>query len=421
MPLYPIVLVFLLLIAGCAAPLQTESLDYRARAETQINGDVRVSAVVLSTQETENSFTLPLAKEGIQPIWLEIENPEDKEFYLMMTSLDPDYFTPSEIAWLYRGEGDGDLYNMIDKFIHKHIRIIIPPQSTISGYVFTNHDPGVKAFVVELFSKQDVRVFEFVQIVPGFIADFMRVDFKQLYSPNEVRDLDLEGLRKYLETLPCCVLGGDRKSAGDPLNLVIVGEGRHVLGTLVRQRWDITETIRGYTRWRTFASSVFGSKYRTSPVSSLYLFGRTQDIAMQKVRGNVDERNHLRLWLAPVTLEGQQVWIGQISRDIGVKFSTKTFVTHKIDPVVDEARMYITQDMAGSQALRALGYVKGVGYSSRESPRTNYTKDPYYTDGLRAVLFLGKGRYTLDRIDVFQWEEIKKLELRNLKKSSSAD
>ena len=153
-----------------------------------------------------------------------------------------------------------------------------------------------------------------------------------------------------------------------------------------------------------FQQSVFGSKYRTSPVSPLYLFDRPQDIALQKARSTVDERNHLRLWRTPVTLDGQNVFVGQISRDIGVKLSSKTFVTHKIDPVVDEARLYITLDMVASQTLQAVGYVKGVGYSDREAPRFNYTKDPFYTDGLRVVLILGDERLSLDSIEYLPWE-----------------
>ena len=58
-----ILLQFLLLLIGCAAsPPQTESLDYRARVETQVDGSIRVSAVVLSPQETVNTFSTPLAK-----------------------------------------------------------------------------------------------------------------------------------------------------------------------------------------------------------------------------------------------------------------------------------------------------------------------------------------------------------------------
>ena len=323
----------------------------------------------------------------------------------MLLSIDPDYFTPSEIAWKFRGQGEMSFDDMMDLFMERHIPVLIQPRSTVSGYVYTNLDPGAKAFAVELIGEQDIRSFEFVQVVPGFEADFMRVDFHKLYESGEVQDLDLEGLRKYLEDLPCCVLGGDLETLGDPLNLVFVGDGRHMLATLVRNGWDLTETMRRDTAWRTAASSVFGSHYRTSPVSPLYLFGRPQDFALQKARHTVNQRNHLRLWLAPVTLNGQNVWAGQISRDIGVRFSSKTFVTHKIDPVVDEARLYITLDIAASESLYALGYVKGVGYSDQESPRFNYTKDPYYTDGLRVVLILGEERNPLDNLDFLPWEE----------------
>ena len=402
-----IALAFLLLLVGCATPPQTESLDYRSRAETQVVGRVRVSAVALSRQESENSFALPLANKGIQPVWLEIENQEDRELYLMQLSLDPNYFSPSELAWMFQYDSDNTLDELSEIFLDKHIKVIIPAHDTVSGYVYANRDPGVKAFAVELFGAQDHRIFEFVQIVPGFEADFMRVNFVGLYGLGEVRDVDLDGLRQYLETLPCCVFGGDETTPGDPLNLVIVGEGKHVLATLVRRGWDLTETMRSDTVWRTIASSVFRSQYRTSPVSPMYLFDRPHDAALQKTRGSVDERNHLRLWRAPVTLNGQMVWVGQISRDIGVRFSKKTFVTHKIDPHVDEARLYITLDLAASQSVQAMGYVKGAGYSDSESPRFNYTKDPYYTDGLRVVLLFGKERYPLGSIEFLQWEKVK--------------
>jgi len=216
----------------------------------------------------------------------------------------------------------------------------------------------------------------------------MRVDFDQMSTSNEIQDLDLERLRHYPEALPCCVLGGDRETVGDPLNLVIIGDGMHVLETLARRGWDLTETMHGASMLSTAISSVFGLKYRTSPVSPLYLFGRAQDIALQKSRSTVDERNHLRLWRAPVTLDGQDIFVGQISRDIGVKLSSKTIIAYKIDPVVDEARLYITLDIAASETLLVVDYVKGVGYSDRKAPRFNYTEDPFYTDGLRVVLIL---------------------------------
>ena len=137
---------------------------------------------------------------------------------------------------------------------------------------------------------------------------------------------------------------------------------------------------------------------------------RSQDIALQKTRRTVNERNHLRLWLAPVTLHGENIWVGQISRDIGVRFTSKTFVTHKIDPFVEEARQYIALDVAASQTLRAFAYVRGVGYSDRDNPRFNYTKDPFYTDGKRLVLILGDERLPLHNIEFLQWGEPAKRE-----------
>jgi len=394
-----------LLASGCATTTPpTQSGTYLDRIETQVEGNVRVAAAVLSPWESNETFGLSLAGKGVQAVWMEIDNGEDHEVYLMLLGVDPDYFAPSEVAWRFRSTGSGSVEDKMDLFVDRHVPVVVPPRSAVSGFVYTNLDPGIKAFTVELFGEGFSASFEFVQLVPGFEADFMQADIGRVYAPEDIREVGLDGLRPYVQSLPCCVLGGDRKTAGDPLNLVIVGNGPDVLAAMVRRGWDLTETVGGETTWRTIRSSLFRSRYRTSPVSPLYMFGRPQDAALQKARDTVDERNHLRLWRAPVTVDGRHVWVGQVSRDIGVKLSRKTFVTHKIDPYVDEARLFVTLDLAGSQSLRAVGYVAGVGASDRASPRLNYTDDPYYTDGLRVVLVLGDGRYTLGDLDLLPWE-----------------
>lgn len=406
----PTVFVTAASLGGCATYVPpvppVEEPAFLTRVETQQDGGVHVSAVVLSADESRQTFGTKLAEYGIQPIWLEIENGEDQEFVLMLLSLDPNYFSPAEAAWLSRGFGERGTDAKIHYFFDQHIPITIPAGATAEGYVFANLDPGVKPFAVDLIGDRTIRRFEFIQEVPGIEADFMQVDFETLYPPAEVEDLDLEGLRSYLEMLPCCALGGDRETPGDPLNLVIVGEGAHVLTTLVRRGWDLTETVTAGTAFQTAWSSVFGARYRTSPISPLYLFDRPQDAGFQKARATVDERNHLRLWLAPVTLEGTQVWIGQISRDIGVKFSSKTFVTHKIDPYVDEALVYLLLDVAASEALGRVGFVEGVGPSLLEDPRFNYTDDPYYTHGLRGVMILEREIAPIDAIEDLDWERM---------------
>ena len=130
-------------------------------------------------------------------------------------------------------------------------------------------------------------------------------------------------------------------------------------------------------------------------------------MAAQKARGTIHQRNHLRLWLTPLRFRGQQVWLGQISRDIGVKFTfkTPTFTTHVIDPDVDEARRYLLEDLAYSQALSRIGFIKGVGEVRKDEPRFNLVDDPYYTDGLRTVMFFEPRPRTLADLDfIGYWE-----------------
>ena len=117
----------------------------------------------------------------------------------------------------------------------------------------------------------------------------------------------------------------------------------------------------------------------------------------------------MRFWLSPIRFRGKKVWVGQISRDIGVKLTLKspTISTHVIDPDVDEARRYFVEDLAYSQALARVGYVKGVGVVSKEAPRMNLVGDPFYTDGLRAVLFFEPRPYTLSDIGIASiWEDL---------------
>lgn len=170
--------------------------------------------------------------------------------------------------------------------------------------------------------------------------------------------------------------------------------------------WHPAEETYSGSVWKTIKSFIFGKRYRYSPVSPLYLFGRKQDIALQKARGTIHQRNHLRLWITPLRFKGKEVWIGQISRDIGIRYTTKSpyFVTHKIDPDVDEARNALSEDMLFSQGLVQLGYVTGVGLSTPTQPKKNLTGDPYFTDGLRAVLLFDRGETPIREVRFFDWE-----------------
>jgi hypothetical protein len=134
------------------------------------------------------------------------------------------------------------------------------------------------------------------------------------------------------------------------------------------------------------------------------VFNRRQDAAFQKARETIHERNHLRLWVTPMLHEDKNVWIGQISRDIGVKFAANTILTHKIDPDVDETRNYLLQDLLYAGVIKKYAFVKGVGAAPITAPRQNLGKDDYFTDGHRLVLWISGDHVGFDEVEFVKWE-----------------
>lgn len=404
---WPAICLILLVTAGCASFQARQTLPYTvvARAQMRQVDDLTVQVSVLSAAESRDVFGVPLDDRRIQPVWLRIDNHGPHEYLFVPAALDPEYFSPQEVAWAWRGHFSAAGERALEAHLEQMaIPIVVPPGGKVQGYVLTPRDDGVKYVNVDLYRIGARARADFVFDVPGFSADYRRVDFDALFPPADLQYVNLDELRTLLEDLPCCVMGPDGRTPGDPLNIVVIGRGEEMFLPFARRGWDVTETLTGSSVWRTITSSLFGRRYETSPVSPLLYAGRQQDIALQKARGTVDERNHLRLWLTPWRLDGHWVWVGQISRDIGLRFSSKTFVTHKIDPDVDEARDYLLQDLLLSGNLERFGYAGGVGMASPASPRYNYTGDHYFTDGLRVVLFLDPLPVASEDLGMLEWE-----------------
>jgi len=370
--------------------------------------DVRVTTAVPSAAEAERLFGVRLYDRNIQPVWIRIENLGDEELWFLPVGLDESYFTPIETS--YRRHGRSPILNPVTSrdYYGKRMRLRVAAGSSRSGYVFTRVDQGTKSFNVDIVGPDVAYQMTFFIPVPGLRLDHYNVDWKNLYSEDELVEVDRAGLVEGLRSMPCCVFDKAGKNTGDPLNIAVVGEVREVYHAFMRAGWDETETIYAWSLWKTMTSALSSSEYRYSPVSALYVFGRAQDAALQKARGSIHQRNHLRLWLTPMRYQGKPVWIGQISRDIGVRFTWKTITTHKIDPDVDETREYLVEDLAYAQSLAGLGYVDGVGRVDFEQPRGNLTGDPWFSDGLRAVLFLSGEPSDISEIDLIDlgfWPE----------------
>jgi hypothetical protein len=399
-------------IFGCTSTAPTVDPDstYLSRSIEQARGGISVTASVLHKGEVEEIFGARLDLVGIQPVWLKIQNLSAHSYVLFLRSIDPDYFSPYEVARRSSVTSEKSVEELYPFIRDLEIQRFITPGSEVEGYVYTHADEGFKAINVDLVGNRRMQSFNMLIEVPGLRTDFDDFDRSMTYQ-NVFPSLDEDELRSWLAALPCCTSTLDG-ILGDPVNLVLVGAIEDVRAALVSQQWDVTAEIDSTSIRRIMTAFIFGSRYRYAPVSDLYLFGRAQDMSFQKARAVIDERNHIRLWLSPVTYKGVSVWVGHISRDAGVKFSGRFWppTTHVIDPAVDEARFFVEQDLLYSQRVERIGLVEGAGAAPSGSPRTNAEGDPYFTDGLRAVFFIGKSLKSIEELEVLNWSLPAKLE-----------
>jgi hypothetical protein len=423
--------------------------SFMPRAQTQEQPRAAVTVAVLTGREAKTLFGVDVARRGIQPVFLRIVNRSAESLRLQMVSIDPNYFTPLEAAgvnhfsigrrlsafgamgwvflpllalvplklitaWLNNAR--------MDVFFRGHgFRLgPIAPGETAEGFVFTTLDLGTKAVHVRLTRLGNIRQtiaaamgfakgepaagepattaaaatdFFFTVPVPGIAADYLDRDFASIRPAASVEACTVDTLVSRLEAMPSATMNAAQSRPGDPVNLVLIGDFETLLSGFAA-RWDESETISLATCWKTVRAFLWGSNYRYSPVSPLHLFGRDQDIALQRTRHSINERLHLRLWITPLAFEGKPVWVGQVSRDIGVRFTTKAWnlTTHRIDPNVDESRDYVIEDLMLAGRVEAAGYVGGVVACPHDAPHRNLTGDPYYTDGKRAVILLSPKR-----------------------------
>jgi hypothetical protein len=382
---------------------------YLERAQSKTLGEVAVAAAALSAEESAAVYGVPLAEKLIQPIWVEVENRDDVPYWLLFPGLDPNFFPASEAAEAMATGSGGRTSGELDRrFRELSFRNPVPPGGKVSGFVLTNLSEGVKLLQVDLFADRRSRSFSFLAVVPGLKTDYQKSEvFRDnlLAQPLLTDYTDDAAFQAALEALPCCVTNKDGSKNGDPLNLVVIGGIDDAFPALIRRGWTPTEVTWKGSVMRMVSSALSRERYPYAPISDLYLFGRPQDIALQKARDNIHQRNHLRLWRSTMSYHGKPVWIGQISRDIGSRMTihSPTLTTHKIDPDVDEAARALTEDLVYSQGLQAIGLVGGVGEAPRDEPRENLTTDPYYTEGLRYVLVFDSSPTSLTEIRILPW------------------
>jgi hypothetical protein len=183
---------------------------------------------------------------------------------------------------------------------------------------------------------------------------------------------------------------------GDPVNLVLVGTLSQLKGAYATAGWSEADRLGFASSWRMARTFVLNKPYPTAPFSTLYLFGRGQDIGFQKaIDDSPRKRHHIRFWALAFERgeealgtagfwlntdrppDGERVlWIGAGTRDTGLSLTRLTFqITHATASDTNVERDFIVDE------LRKNGVITDI--RTHQSGQTLPVKkvNHYITDG----------------------------------------
>jgi hypothetical protein len=172
---------------------------------------------------------------------------------------------------------------------------------------------------------------------------------------------------------------------GDPLNVAVIGTEAQLEGIMTAAGWYRAAALGLKSDLKIAADTVLSRPDDQAPVSSLYLFGRKEDIAFeQPVGDNPRHRHHVRFWkTASANADGRPEWIGSAVYDERVGLCRTTGqITHVTAVNVDAERDYLIECLDKTGDLADRYYVDGF-HTQLEG--RNGGGDAWRTDGRLAV------------------------------------
>lgn len=132
---------------------------------------------------------------------------------------------------------------------------------------------------------------------------------------------------------------------GGPTNLVLIGGKDEIRAAFEKAGWTVAQDQNANSLWKTFEAVIKGKGYDEAPMSTLYMYGRPEDMAFEKMLNTFTMRHHLRIWKAPATApDGRQIWLVVADHDNGFDIRPGV-ISHSVDPHVDLERVKVGADL----------------------------------------------------------------------------
>ena len=183
-----------------------------------------------------------------------------------------------------------------------------------------------------------------------------------------------------------------RHLPSDPINVALVASEEELHLAMLAAKWFPADPVTLKSSLRIAIDVVAHRPYADAPVSSLYLWGRKQDLAFELPLGNSPKRrHHVRFWRSKtVDQDGRPLWLGAAAFDTCVGLSHETGrITHHIAADIDTERDKIIDDIRQAGRLRDMYWIADF---QEKLTGKNGSGDPYHTDGRLAVGVVGEGR-----------------------------
>jgi len=118
----------------------------------------------------------------------------------------------------------------------------------------------------------------------------------------------------------------------------------------------------------------------------------------------------LNLWLAPMRVDRKPVWLGQIRKAIGKRTQLEQISefltgTH-LDPDMDDSRNFLLQNIWYSQGLEQFAWSDSGQAVPITDTVTDFSGNEYFTDGIRAVLWLSGDAMSLKDTRNLKWDSL---------------
>jgi hypothetical protein len=168
---------------------------------------------------------------------------------------------------------------------------------------------------------------------------------------------------------------------GDPINVALIGSEGDLKRIMQSARWYPADPLGLRSDLKIAADTVLKRPYNEAPVSSLYLFGRKEDLAFEQPVGeDPRQRHHVRFWKSKVfDAQGRPAWFGSATYDTHVGISHTTGqITHHIAADVDVERDHLFENLTQTGELAD---VQSIDDFHRVRSGRNGGGDPWKTDG----------------------------------------